>query len=188
MHQQQGKRLATPYARAMQSMLPLTPYHPNVPTTQHESINDLPVHSATLRQAFHPVSESRHFTRTDAGRVFDPELLPADARVPHPELVESAKDRLSGMGNTERVALQKERDEREKEREKQSEEDRRRFLERSVRRVEPVGGRWEFRFRDVRIDEVVGEKDRRGVGARYGVPHQDRKRGQVKIPKRVDCI
>ncbi len=92
------------------------------------------------------------------------------------------------MGNTERVALQKERDEREKEREKQSEEDRRRFLERSVRRVEPVGGRWEFRFRDVRIDEVVGEKDRRGVGARYGVPHQDRKRGQVKIPKRVDCI
>ncbi len=91
------------------------------------------------------------------------------------------------MGNSERLALQKERDLRERERERQSEEDRKRFLERAVRRVEPVGGRWEFRFRDVRIDEVVGEKDRRGVGARYGVPHQDRKRGQVKIPKRVDC-
>lgn len=92
------------------------------------------------------------------------------------------------MGNTERMALQKERDELEREREKQSKEDKRMFQEKSVRRVEPVGGRWEFRFRDVRIDEVVREKDRRGVGARYGVPPQDRKRGQVKIPKRVDCV
>lgn len=38
--------------------------------TPHESINDLPVHTLTTPQIFHPVSESRQFTRVHAGRVF----------------------------------------------------------------------------------------------------------------------
>lgn len=40
------------------------------PQRPHESINDLPVHRLTEPQIFYPVSESRQFTRIDAGRVF----------------------------------------------------------------------------------------------------------------------
>ena len=50
-------------------MLPTTPYNSNFPK-RHETINDLPVHRLTDPQVFYPVSESRQFTRVDAGRVF----------------------------------------------------------------------------------------------------------------------
>src|SRR5436190_3404014 len=52
-------------------MVPTTPYikPPRAPIP-HESINDLPVHRLTEPQIFYPVSESRQFTRVDAGRVF----------------------------------------------------------------------------------------------------------------------
>ena len=46
--------------------------------------------------------------------------------------------------------------------------------------------RWEFRFQDISAE--IGrndERDRRSIGARYGMPHEDRKKGQVKIPKKV---
>ena len=64
--------MALPYARAIHSMVPTTPYNPLQPTaiTPHEPINDLPVHKLTDPQLFHPTSESRAFNRTDAGRVF----------------------------------------------------------------------------------------------------------------------
>ena len=65
----QGKPLALPYARAVLSMLPQTPYHRSKPVA-HESINDLPVHTLTHPQIFYPSSESRPFNRRDAGRVF----------------------------------------------------------------------------------------------------------------------
>ena len=50
-------------------MLPTTPYNPEF-QKRHESINDLPAHRLTDPQIFYPVSESRQFTRLDAGRVF----------------------------------------------------------------------------------------------------------------------
>lgn len=52
-------------------MIPTTPLvkPPQKPLT-HEPINDLPVHRLTEQQLFYPVSESRKFTRVDAGRVF----------------------------------------------------------------------------------------------------------------------
>lgn len=64
--------MAIPYARAVLSMLPQTPFDPRNPhlVQPHEPINDLPVHPLTHPQVFYPTSESRHFTRTDAGRVF----------------------------------------------------------------------------------------------------------------------
>lgn len=47
--------------------------------------------------------------------------------------------------------------------------------------------RWEFRFRDISAENVGPDgRDRRGVGARYGIPHEDRKKGQIKIPTRVE--
>lgn len=60
-------------------MLPKTTYAAD-PARQrrHESINDLPVHRQTDPQIFYPVSESRLFTRTDAGRVFS-----GAPRLPH---------------------------------------------------------------------------------------------------------
>ena len=66
------------------------------------------------------------------------------------------------------------------------EEKERRWREREarvVKKVVPEKGRWEFRFRDVKVEDGRG---RGGVGARYGIPAQDRKRGQVKIPTRVE--
>lgn len=61
--------------------------------------------------------------------------------------------------------------------------------ERRVRKVVPEGsaGRAEFRFRDIKV-ESVGKDGRAkgGVGARYGFPHEDRKKGMIKIPRKVE--
>ena len=47
--------------------------------------------------------------------------------------------------------------------------------------------RWEFRFRDISVESVGKDgRSRSGVGARYGMPHEDRKKGQIKIPRRVE--
>jgi hypothetical protein len=93
-------------------MLPTTPF---VDTTKpenrgkrpitHEPINDLIVHPATRQQLFVPVSESRHFTRVDAGKAFDNDLLPADARIPHPELVQAEREISEGLSFEERQRL-----------------------------------------------------------------------------------
>ncbi|EON65633.1 hypothetical protein W97_04872 [Coniosporium apollinis CBS 100218] len=177
-----NKPLALPYARAVLAMLPQTPLDTRIKPRAHESINDLPVHQATTTQLFHPVSESRHFTRVDAGLVFDSRLplLPADARIPHPELVAQAS-----MTRTQAVEAQKALDEKEKEERKQREEKRKK---REARDKVVQGRRWDFVFHEVSV-ESVGEDGRsaRGVGWRYGFPHEDRKRGQVKIPRRVEA-
>ena len=166
-------------------MLPQTRFTPNVPVAAHEPINDLPVHSSTLRQVFHPVSESRHFTRTDAGKVFDPKLLPADDRIPHPELVESYRDRVEGILGPERAKRVQEREDREIAAKVAKEKMRAQEEERRVKKVQAE--RWEFRFRDVSVEDAgKNGRGRRGVGARYGMPHEDRKKGQVKIPRRVE--
>ena len=167
-------------------MLPTTQFRPDYPTP-HESINDLPVHKDTLRQVFLPVSESRHFTRVDAGKVFSPTLLPADDRIPHPELIQLERDRRSDMTAEERIAKHREKLKAEQKEKEDRERVRKAKEEREVKRIVPPQGRWEFRFRDVSVESVGKDgRDRRGVGARYGIPHEDRKRGQIKIPTRVE--
>ena len=179
-----GKPLATPYAKAIQSMLPQTPYTPHDPQN-HESINDLPVHRATELQVFHPVSESRHFTRRDAGKVFDRKLLPAEDRIPHTELVQLEKWRFEGIERGERLAMQREANMREQEKRKEAESRRKAREETEVTRAET--GRSIFRFQEIKVESVGRDgRDKRGVGARYGDPHKDRKKGQIKIPTRVD--
>ena len=168
-------------------MLPQTPYNVDAAPTPHESINDLPVHRATRSQLFLPVSESRHFTRVDAGKAFDPDLLPADERVPHPELIELEKERLASVPREERIQRQRERMDTERQRKEARETKRREVEERHVKVVIPPGARAEFRFRNVKVESVGPTgRDRNGVGARYGFPHEDRKRGQIKIPTRVE--
>lgn len=185
-----GKRLAKPYAKAVMEMLPKTPYEPNKGDQNrsqkpHESINDLPVHAATTQQIFHPTSESRHFTRADAAKVFDDMLLPADQRVPHPELADLERDRLAGLPYNERIVKDTERRAAEQQK-KLVAEQRRKFREQKAVKKVDDGGRWEFRFREINVDDAGADgRGHRGTGWRYGVPHMDRRRNELKIPKNV---
>ncbi|TAQ84525.1 hypothetical protein B7494_g7151 [Chlorociboria aeruginascens] len=169
-----GKPLARPYNDAVLSMVPKTSYDPERKNTRpHESINDLPVHAATGQQIFHPTSESRHFTRVDAAKVFDENLLPADDRVPHPELVLMHKDMLNGLSLTERRTRAQER-EQEEMKKRQDIAERRAKWAAAVKRVDT--SRSEFRITNVNVD-LIGKdgRGRKGVGWRYGVPLRDRK-------------
>ncbi|KAL4903963.1 hypothetical protein BDW74DRAFT_155735 [Aspergillus multicolor] len=231
---EQGKPLALPYARAVHEMVPTTPLY-DVPRTQrerpHESINDLPAHRLTDAQIFYPVSESRHFTRIDAGRVFsaaparnhevvaqelaDPSktitritrnpsrietvgkgdneqavLQPADARIPHPALIAFERDRIARPN--EMTSVVKDHMARLQEEEAAEEERKRRAEERRESRIQhitPEESRFEFRIKDVVVSKETTGVDGRGAkapGRRYGVPSDDRKKGQVKIPTRVE--
>ena len=165
-------------------MLPQTPYIPHDPIT-HESINDLPVHRATEIQIFHPVSESRHFTRRDAGKVFDSKLLPAEDRIPHAELVPIQQWINDGVVSGERQKRQREANQAEADKKKEIERIKRAREAQEVTKAETE--RSVFRFQDIQVESVGKDgRDRKGVGARYGIPHQDRKKGQIKIPTRVD--
>ncbi|PKY06266.1 hypothetical protein P168DRAFT_288213 [Aspergillus campestris IBT 28561] len=225
----QNKQLALPYARAVHEMVPTTPLHKEN-RRAHESINDLPVHKLTNAQIFHPIPESRHFTRADAGRVFsaapaqdlataaataaDPTaavdratqqpgriervgkgefetqvLQPAEARIPHPHLVALERYRLAHSEEPRESnkyyrtrLLEQERLEGEQRAQAAARE------EQSTNKVAPAASRFEFRFRDVEFsEETVGHDGRGSIapGRRYGVPSEDRKKGQVKIPTSV---
>jgi hypothetical protein len=188
----QGKALAAPYSKAVLDMLPTTPYiDPSKPENKgkrpvtHEPINDLPVHPATLQQLFVPVAESYPFTRVDAGKAFHNKLLPADARIPHPELVQAERELAQGLSFEERRRLAEERFAVEKAK-KDREEKRKQAEEAALKRIPQR--RWDFVFQDINT-EVVGKNERseKGVGWRYGFPHEDRKKGQVKIPTKVEA-
>jgi hypothetical protein len=214
-------------------MVPTTPLaEAGQRQTAHESINDLPVHRLTDPQIFYPVSESRQFTRVDAGRVFsgapalehgqespvnpnDPYdttsmttrnpkriervgkgadehevLLPADVRIPHPHLIAFERDRLANPGEHRE---RKERYEQRLQKEEEAEQERKRLakeqLEKRMTKVQPEGSRFEFRFKDVVVSKETTGPDGRGSvapGHRYGVPTYDRKKGQIKIPRKVE--
>ncbi|KAF2631686.1 hypothetical protein BU25DRAFT_407328 [Macroventuria anomochaeta] len=188
----QGKTLAVPYSKAVLNMLPTTPH---IDTTDpknkgkrpivHEPINDLIVHPATRQQLWVPVAESRHFTREDAGKAFDNSLLPADERIPHPELVKAERELASGLSFEERRKLAEERFAVETAQKKREEEARE--AEIRAQKVVPQR-RWDFVFKDISVESAGRNgRDVRGVGWRYGLPHQDRKKGQVKIPTKVEA-
>lgn len=166
-------------------MLPKTIYDSSQYPKAHESINDLPVHAATKQQIFYPTSESREFNRTDAAKVFDETLLPADNRVPHPELIEMYKDSINGFSDKQRTARAKARSEEALSKKLAYQQRRAKREAETVKHIES-GPRWEFRFREISVDDA-GPTGRgpKGTGWRYGVPHMDRKRGDVKIPTRV---
>ena len=225
-------------------MVPTTPliYDPNRQQIPHESINDLPVHRLTDQQIFYPVSESRQFTRVDAGRVFsgapalernndgtdkeeeklpltDPVkaanklqrqpnsiervgkgapndnetqqvLQPADIRIPHPELIMYEKDRLQFNRETNiRWNNHQNRLEDQESAQRDSKLQSIQRIEDRTSHIFPDNSRFEFRLLDVNVSkDTTGPTGRNpnGVGRRYGVPSYDRKKGQVKIPTRVD--
>lgn len=179
--------MAIPYAEAVLSMLPQTPFRPGtkVAVTPHEPINDLPVHPRTRQQLFYPASESRQFTREDAAKAFDNNLLPADKRIPIPWLVDREKWMLQGLSREERQQKQQELDEAANKEKTEKERRKAAWEERSIRIV--PGRRWDFKFQDISAEKVGKDgRDRHAVGLRYGMPHEDRKRGMVKIPTSVE--
>ena len=182
----QGKKLAKRYNDAVLAMLPQTPYRPNLANPPpHESINDLPVHPWTKNQIFVPTSESRAFTREDAAKTFHPTLLPADQRIPHPEMVQITKWEMEGHDREKRRRLIQEKD-AEAAAERELKERRQREHEERTQRV-VKGRRWDFKFEDVSAEKVGKDgRGRHAVGLRYGMPHEYRKGGQVKIPTSVE--
>ena len=61
--------------------------------------------------------------------------------------------------------------------------------EKKLTRLQPENSRFEFRFKDVVVSKETTGPDGRGhiaPGQRYGVPTYDRKKGQVKIPTKVE--
>jgi hypothetical protein len=179
----QDKPLCTPYADGVMSMLPQTPL--TTPPTFHEPVNDLPVHAATRQQLFIPTSESRAFTRADAAKAFSPSLKAADERIPNTAILFMEKLNNEVDGTQERQdAIAKYLTDKDKAR-KNAE---RKKLQEEQRTTQIVPGRrWDFKFTQVN-SELVARNGRSvdAVGWRYGMPHEDRKRGQIKIPTSVD--
>lgn len=108
--------------------------------------------------------------------------------MPHPELVRLELLKREGVRrkDAEATVWEKERikdEQREAKRKEVAAEE-----EKRITKVVPrEGGKWEFRFKDISVQDVGKDgRSRKGVGFRYGLPAQDRKRGQIKIPTRVE--
>jgi len=58
--------------------------------------------------------------------------------------------------------------------------------DREIRETKIVKGKrgWDFKFQDISVERVGRDgRSEKGVGWRYGMPHEDRKPGQVKVPR-----
>lgn len=168
-------------------MLPKTPFDANKRSIRaHESINDLTVHPATRQQLFYPTSESRQFNRADAAKAFSSTLLPADKRIPHQNLLQIERWNVDPTIDMDQNKAMTRKMLDAQAVEKAAAEQKR--LEWEARTKKTVQGRrWDFTFQDISADEVGKDgRSRKGVGYRYGMPHTDRKRGEVKIPTSVE--
>ncbi|KAL8765759.1 MAG: hypothetical protein Q9209_007266 [Squamulea sp. 1 TL-2023] len=184
---QEGKMLATPYARAVNAMLPKTLFDSalRTPPLPHESINDLPVHSDTTRQLFHPVSESMHFNRASAAKAFSRDLLPADKRIPHPEMVELTKVAAQHRGREDVPRARRKELEEQEAAILNMKREQKAAQEAAAKKIDTP--RWQFRFENIKAESAGRDgRAKGGVGARYGIPPQDRKKGQIKIPTKVE--
>jgi hypothetical protein len=116
--------------------------------------------------------------------VFDERLLPADDRIPHPELVAMHKELLEQLPLQERLARAEARKAAE-DRKRANAAARQAKIEAGITRVDT--GRWEYRFTEISIDDVGKDgRGHNGTGWRYGAPLMDRSRGAVKIPTAVE--
>lgn len=181
----QGKKLATPYSKAVLEMVPTWTLNTDQANAAFEPINEIHVHGYTMQQLFVPTSESKQFTREDAAKAFHERMLSPDKRVPHPELVQMERDLLNGMSSEEsyekfkKSAMASEVTHANRRQWKAEQE------EAKITSVQ--NGRYEFRFKDYDADVVGGGgRSRKAVGWRYGLPYEDRKKDQVKIPTSVD--
>ena len=90
------------------------------------------------------------------------------------------------MSPGERKEREAERKEKEDQRQQERERSRLEREARDVKVVQMEGSRWKWRFEEVRVSKAgLDGRGYQGGAARYGVPRQDRKKGQVRIPTRV---
>lgn len=117
-------------------------------------------------------------------------LQPADVRIPHPQLVQLARDRAAFPEERRAVAQRHaERLERQEKAEKERAARTADRRKRSTETIKPTDSRFAFRIQDAVFTEQTVGKDGRAPwapGRRYGVPRNDRTRGTVKIPTRVN--
>jgi hypothetical protein len=117
-------------------------------------------------------------------------LKPADARIPNPQVIAFEQDKsdqsLAPLERRARHIARMEEDEtmRQKRKQRLREED-----EEKKTRIDV--GRWQLVVKDIAVTRQGVGLDGRGsgrnaVGMRYGVPSQERKKGRVKIPTRVE--
>ena len=182
-HVAKGGKLSTFLTKALDQMLPVVDVPADSKSGSNggggggggggvfENIQELQTHSLAGRQVFVPTSESREFTRADAGKEFG--LPAADVMVPHPDLVTLAKEKNEGVLIHERIMRQGERDRLEKSRREAAKE---RADERRRQKKVLEVGRWKW---------CLTEAETGKVGFRYGFPLPDRKKGHVKIPTHV---
>lgn len=121
-----------------------------------------------------------------------PVLKPADARVPHGELIKLEADLATATGDSSRREAIQQAHAAHAQRLKADEESRAEMFRRREQKREAVRtrlhrGKWEWVVQNVKVSDVgVGNgKGGNGVGTKYGVPSQDRKRGNVRIPRGV---
>jgi hypothetical protein len=150
-----------------------------------EPINEIHVHAATMQQLFVPVPESREFTRKDAAKAFGDHVLTPEEKLQIPELVGLQKDLASGADPSQaktkfyNEVAKNEAAFAERMKLKQQKEDK--------KKQQVDVGRFEYRFENVNVDAVGHNgRGRAAVGHRYGVPFDDRKKGAIKIPIKVE--
>ncbi|KAL2401324.1 hypothetical protein ABEF93_004996 [Exophiala dermatitidis] len=116
-----------------------------------------------------------------------PVLKPADARIPHPHLIAYEKDKLDPtMSRTELRVRYAERLKQEDAKRKEIKDRQARAEEKRKTRIDT--DRWQFVVTEISATRTGTGLDGRGTkapGLRYGVPSQERKKGQVKIPTSV---
>ncbi|OAA53286.1 Ribosomal protein S35, mitochondrial [Cordyceps fumosorosea ARSEF 2679] len=181
-----GKKLATPYSKAVQGLLPKWGYYPGEPQqTPFEPVNDIHVHRYTMQQLFVPVAESTEFTREDAAAAFYDNMLSVDKRSPQSGLIDMERRNIAKKGSRKAnwQAFQ------EAERQREDEFAERLAAEQAALEAATTlvkSDRYEFRFREMNADDAGTDgRSHKGLGWRYGAPHMDRKRGMIKIPKTV---
>lgn len=166
-------------------MLPTHNYPEDQPHQPLEPINEIHVHGYTMQQLFVPTSESRHFTREDAAKAFNPTMLSPDERIPHKALVEHRRRVKDGMREreSEKAFVERARaDEQALNESVQAGKDREKKITTTI-----STDRFEFRIKKMTVDDVGKDgRSRRGVGWRYGFPFEDRKKNQIKIPTKID--
>lgn len=109
-------------------------------------------------------------------------LKPADARIPHPHMIAYAKDQNDPSMNRDHDLIKQRYNQRllEDAQKRITNRDKR-FAADEKQRTRIDTKRWEFIVTDV----SNSHNNNKAPGVRYGVPHEDRKKGQVKIPTKV---
>lgn len=157
------------------------------PALENKQVND----AADPAEAVSRITQNpSHIEKVGKGEAEQQVLQPADARIPHPHLV--AHERFRQSRPTEYREIFKAYNERLRQEETAEKERKRLAKERQdqqLTKVQPESSRFEFRFKDVVVSKETTGTDGRGSkapGLRYGVPSYERKKGQVKIPTRVE--